>query len=96
MTTYQPGDHVLFNGDFPGTVIRYYSEGMIEVRGERGAVCIPEEDARPNPRRYYVTYRNQGKPERTPSTYGSRATAEECAEFLKFQGATAIRIHEEK
>lgn len=43
---FQPGDKVLFNGDYPGTVVRYYSEGMIEVRGERGLVCIPEEDAR--------------------------------------------------
>ena len=42
---FNPGDKVRFNGDYPGTVIRYYSEGMIEVRGERGTVCIPEKDA---------------------------------------------------
>ena len=39
------GDRVSFNGGFPGTIIRYYSTAMIEVRGERGMVCIDEADA---------------------------------------------------
>jgi preprotein translocase subunit YajC len=45
--TLKPGDKVTFNGGFPGTVVRFYSAGMIEVRGERGLVCIPVEDAKP-------------------------------------------------
>lgn len=95
--TFSPGDHVIFNGVYPGTVIRYYSEGMIEIQGERGMVCIPEEDARPEPRvRYYLTYRNQGKPERTPARYDNDTDACACAAFLKFQGATAVRVHQEK
>lgn len=48
-TNFKPGQKVLFNGGFPGVVVRYYSEGMIEVRGDRGMVCIPEEDAQPMP-----------------------------------------------
>ena len=154
---FSPGDHVIFNGIYPGTVICYYSEGMIEVQGERGSVCIPEEDARldpPNPKqtadqymiydaktalwwsnkdgwgyvedadiftaeekqrlnlpiggqwtpsrftvppaRYYLTYRNQGKTERTPAKYDNETDAYACAGFLKFQGATAVRVHQEK
>lgn len=41
---WQAGDRVDFNGGFPGVVVRRYSEGMVEVRGDRGMVCIPDED----------------------------------------------------
>lgn len=44
--TFKPGDKVTFNGGFHGTVIRMYSEGMVEIRGESGSVCIPVEDAK--------------------------------------------------
>lgn len=46
MTKFQAGDKVFFNGDFEGIVLGYYTAGMIEVRGQRGVVCIPECDAR--------------------------------------------------
>ena len=45
-TKFQAGQRVTFNGGFHGVVVRYYSEGMIEVRGDRGMVCIPEQDAK--------------------------------------------------
>lgn len=43
---FKVGDRVTFNGGFPGVVIQLYSLGMIVVRGERGSVCIPVEDAK--------------------------------------------------
>lgn len=45
-TKFTPGQKVTFNGGFPGVFIRYYTEGMIEVRGVSGLVCIPKEDAK--------------------------------------------------
>jgi len=40
---------------------------------------------------YYITYKNQGKSEKTQyfSTYDQ---AKKSRDFLKFQGATSIRI----
>lgn len=49
---FQIGQRVKFNGGFPGVVVRYYSERMIEVRGDRGMVCIPECDAEPDSRKW--------------------------------------------
>lgn len=43
--------------------------------------------------RYYVTYRNQGKPEKTPPKYDNETDAYSCAAFLKIQGATSVRVH---
>ena len=37
---FNPGDPVIANG-YPGTVVRMYSEGMVEVRLPGGLVCIP-------------------------------------------------------
>ena len=50
---YQPGDKVECNGNPDGTVIRYYSTAMVEVRlwdGSRhvGDVCVPECDIKPH------------------------------------------------
>lgn len=42
--------------------------------------------------KYYVSYRNQGKSERTP-VFDTKERAEEAKRMLKFQGATAIRLH---
>lgn len=47
MNKFEIGQKVTFNGGFPGTVVRYYSPGMIEVRGQSGLCCIPVEDAQP-------------------------------------------------
>lgn len=35
-----PGQTVTCNG-YPGTVVRLYSEGMVEVRLQSGLVCVP-------------------------------------------------------
>ena len=43
----KPGFKVYANGDYPGVVVREYSEGMVEVRLPGGLTCIPKEDARP-------------------------------------------------
>ena len=48
---YKQGDKVECNGNSDGTFIRYYSEGMVEVRlwdGPRhvGDVCVPECDVK--------------------------------------------------
>jgi len=40
---------------------------------------------------FYVSFKNQGKPEKTPA-WKTYEEAKESAEFLKFQGATNIRI----
>lgn len=39
---------------------------------------------------HYVTYRNLGRPERTASM--SEENARRAADFLKWQGATAVKI----
>ena len=44
---------------------------------------------------YYITYRNQGKSERTPLMPDADKNAQHNAELLKIQGATAIKIHKE-
>lgn len=41
-----------------------------------------------------ITYRNQGKPEKCPLFEATREEAERRADFLKFQGATSVRLHE--
>lgn len=38
--TFKPGDKIIGNG-FPGTVVRMYSEGMVEARLPGGVACIP-------------------------------------------------------
>ncbi len=40
---------------------------------------------------WVVVYTNEGKREISPS-YETKEEAEECAEFLRFQGAKRIRI----
>lgn len=42
---------------------------------------------------YYITYRNCGKPERTPVLGDSQEHANKNVTLLKIQGATSIRIH---
>ena len=42
-TKFQAGQQVTTSG-FPGSVVRYYTEGMIEVRLQSGLVCVPERD----------------------------------------------------
>lgn len=63
MAKFKPGEKVYFNGDFEGTVLRYYSEGMIEVRSKdgRGVVTISESDARPIDEKAEVDDREVGK-----------------------------------
>jgi len=39
---------------------------------------------------YYLTYRNLGRPERT-AVFKTKRAAENCRDFLKFQGATEVR-----
>ena len=43
--------------------------------------------------RYFVTYRNQGRPERTVTQ--TLQEAKSSADFLKFQGATSVRVRKE-
>ena len=45
--------------------------------------------------KYYITYRNQGKPERTPVMPDTEdcANSKHNVELLKIQGATSIRVH---
>ena len=38
-TTFKPGDKVICNG-YEGIVIQMFSEDMVEVRLERGDVCV--------------------------------------------------------
>ncbi len=40
-----PGQPVTTSG-FPGTVVRMYSEGMVEVRVPGGMCCVPVRDVR--------------------------------------------------
>lgn len=40
---------------------------------------------------YRVYYKNQGYSEKSP-IFNTEKEAIECAEFLKFQGATSVRI----
>jgi hypothetical protein len=42
---------------------------------------------------YYITYRNQGKPERMPIMPDTGTEAKHNVELLKIQGATSIRVH---
>jgi len=42
---------------------------------------------------YYVTYRNEGRPEKT-RIFQTRKEAEESRDFLIFQGATGVRVRE--
>ena len=41
--------------------------------------------------KYRVHYSNQGKREKSP-TFATYEEAEECADFLKFQGAKKVTI----
>lgn len=41
--TFTPGQKVTTSG-FAGTVIRMYSEGMVEIKLPRGGVCVAVED----------------------------------------------------
>ncbi|WP_196801942.1 hypothetical protein [Thioalkalivibrio sp. ALE19] len=41
---------------------------------------------------FYITYRNQGKKEKTPSKFETRESAKKVADFLKIQGATSVRV----
>lgn len=43
---------------------------------------------------YYITYRNQGKPERTPVMPDMELNAKHNVELLKIQGATTIKVHQ--
>ncbi len=43
--------------------------------------------------KWYITYRNEDRPEHTP-VYPSKAYAVEIAAFLRRQGATHIRVRE--
>ena len=59
------------------------------------AGCVPVEECKKKcahieQAHYYITYRNCGKPERTPVLTGS---ATKNVQLLKVQGATAIRVH---
>lgn len=45
---------------------------------------------------YYITFRNQGKPERTPSMPDYEKNGEHNVKLLKVQGATSIRVHKDK
>jgi hypothetical protein len=40
---------------------------------------------------YIVTYRNQGRPEKT-AAFSTYEDAKESANFLKFQGAKCVKI----
>ena len=42
---------------------------------------------------YYITFRNQGKPERTPVLPDAENNSRHNINLLKSQGATAIRLH---
>ena len=44
-------------------------------------------------KQFYITYRNCGKPERTPILGDTPEGARHNVELLKIQGATAIKIH---
>ncbi len=44
-------------------------------------------------KQFYITYRNLGKPERTPILGNTKARVKHNIELLKIQGATAIRVH---
>lgn len=43
---------------------------------------------------YYITYRNQGRPERTPVMPDAELNAQKNVALLKIQGATLIKVHE--
>jgi len=45
---------------------------------------------------YYITYRNCGKPERTPVMPDKEENAQHNVKLLKVQGATSIRVCEVK
>lgn len=44
---------------------------------------------------YYITYKNQGKSEKTPP-FATYEEAKKSADFLKFQGATSVRIQKKE
>ncbi len=44
-------------------------------------------------KQFYITYRNLGKPERTPILGNTEEWIKHSVELLKIQGATAIRVH---
>ena len=48
-------------------------------------------------KQYYITYRNCGKPERTPvmPDTPTNTNSKHNVKLLKLQGATAVRIHRE-
>ena len=43
--------------------------------------------------KYYITYRNCGKPERTPIMPDAESNAQKNVKLLEIQGATSIRVH---
>ena len=47
-------------------------------------------------RQYYITYRNEGRPERTPILGDTQEHAQKNVNLLKVQGATSIRVHWEE
>lgn len=42
---------------------------------------------------YYITYRNEGRLERSPVMPDAELNAEKNKTLLKLQGATSIKIH---
>lgn len=44
-------------------------------------------------KQFYITYRNLGKPEKTPILGNTEEWVKHNVELLKIQGATTIRVH---
>jgi len=42
---------------------------------------------------YYITFRNQGKPESTPVMPDAESNAQKNISLLKLQGVTSIKLH---
>ena len=47
-----------------------------------------------NIKQYRITYHNEGRPEKYTASFSSLEEVEKTREFLKFQGATKIRIRQ--
>jgi hypothetical protein len=67
-------------------------------KGNNAVCCSPDGDGHLFKRKasemkvkYIVTYRNEGRPEKTPQ-FDTKEQAQETAEFLKFQGATSVKV----
>jgi hypothetical protein len=57
------------------------------------SLCISQcQEYRENTTRYYVTYKNMGRSEKT-QPFDTYDEAKESASFLKFQKATSVKIH---